>query len=150
MKKVLFICTANICRSPAAAAIFNALAGDRGMDARSESAGVAAREGRRIASETASALEEIGIYAGEHRAAQVSRSMVEDADLVLTMNGRHVERARALLGDLPEYVRVLPEHATGMPGSSIPDPYGYTMPAHRATVRQLLEYVEIMLDRLEK
>jgi protein-tyrosine phosphatase len=150
MKKILFICTANICRSPAAEAIFNALAGDREMNARAKSAGVAALEGREIAPETAAALEEIGVYAGEHRASQVSREIIEGADLVLTMNGRQVEKARSLMGNLPEYVHVLPEYATGVPGSSIPDPYGYTMPAHRATVRQLLEYVEIILDRLEK
>lgn len=41
MGRVLFICTANICRSPMAVGIFDALAGDMGLDFRSESAGVA-------------------------------------------------------------------------------------------------------------
>lgn len=150
MKRVLFVCTANICRSPAAEAIFNALVADRGMDYRAESAGVAALEGRTTAKETAAALEEVGIYAGEHRARQVSRLMVEEADLVLAMNGGHVERARTLIGTLPEYAHVLPEYATGVPGSSISDPYGYTMPAHRATVRHILECVEAVLDRLQE
>lgn len=150
MKKILFICTANICRSPAAEAIFNALAGDREMNARAKSAGVAALEGREMAPETAAALEEIGVYAGEHRASQVSREIVEGADLVLTMNGRHAEKSRSLLGDPPEYIHILPEYATGIPGSSVPDPYGYTISAHRATVRQLLECIEMLLDRLEK
>lgn len=149
MKKALFICTANICRSPATEAIFNALAGDRGLDVRATSAGVAALEGRSMAPATVAALEEVGIYPGEHRAAQVSRDMVEEADLVLTMNVRHVEKTHALLGELPDYVHVLPEYATNVPGSSIPDPYGYTIPAHRATVRQLIECVELVLGRLE-
>lgn len=44
MKKVLFVCTANVCRSPMAAAIFNALAEDRDLPFRAESTGVAALE----------------------------------------------------------------------------------------------------------
>lgn len=150
VKKVLFVCTANICRSPAAEAIFNALTGDRGMDLRADSAGVSALEGRRISAETAAALEEIGIYAGGHRASQMSRAMIEDADLVLTMNERQVEKIRALPGSIPEYVHVLPEYAPGISASGIPDPYGYTMSAHRATVRLLLECVEAILGMVEE
>lgn len=150
MKKVLFVCTANICRSPAAEAIFNALAGDRNIEARAESAGVSALEGRRIPPETATALEEIGVYAGDHRASQVSRSMIEDADLVLTMNDRHMDKIQALLGRLPEYVHVLPEYAMRASGAEVPDPYGYTVSAHRTTVRLLIECIEILLDPLEK
>jgi protein-tyrosine-phosphatase len=150
VKKVLFICTANICRSPAAEAIFNALAGDRKLDVQAVSAGVSAISDRGIAPETAMALEEVGIYAGGHRSTPVTRDMVEVADLILTMNERHVEELRDMLPDLPDYVHVLPEYATGAPGSSIPDPYGYTISAHRATVRQLLECIEILLGRLEK
>ena len=41
-KKVLFVCTANICRSPMAEAMFNALAEDKGLPFRAESAGVMA------------------------------------------------------------------------------------------------------------
>lgn len=75
--------------------------------------------------------------------------MVEEADLVLTMNGQHLEEIRTMLGSPPEHTHVLPEYAMDIPGSSIPDPYGYTISAHRATVRQLLECVEKILDRLE-
>lgn len=102
-----------------------------------------------MAPEMISSLEEMGIYAGKHGARQVSKTLVEEADLVLTMNERHIVRTKELLGDLPEYIHVLPEYATGTPGSSIADPYGYTMPAYRAVIRQLLECVEIVLKRLE-
>ena len=42
VKRVLFMCTADICRSPMAAAILNALAGDCDLPLRAEGAGVAA------------------------------------------------------------------------------------------------------------
>jgi protein-tyrosine phosphatase len=64
LKKVLFVCTANICRSPMAEAIFNALAEDRGLEFRAESAGVAALRDEPMAPNASAALEEIGVYAG--------------------------------------------------------------------------------------
>ena len=68
MKKVLFVCTANICRSPMAAALFNAPAEDRSLPFRAESAGTAALEGTPMAENTLAALEEVGNYPGPHRA----------------------------------------------------------------------------------
>jgi protein-tyrosine-phosphatase len=41
-KKILFVCTANICRSPMAEAMFNALAEERELGWRAQSAGVTA------------------------------------------------------------------------------------------------------------
>jgi protein-tyrosine phosphatase len=150
VKKILFVCTGNICRSPAAEAIFNALARDRGMESRATSAGVHSLQGRGIAEETAMALEEIGIPYEGHRARQLNRSMVREADLVLVMSEGHAEEVRTLLGELPGHVHVLPVYATGVPGSSIADPYGYTISAHRAAVRHILECVERLIDHLGK
>jgi protein-tyrosine phosphatase len=48
IKQILLVCTANVCRSPMAEAIFNALAEERGLAWRAESAGVAALEGEDI------------------------------------------------------------------------------------------------------
>ncbi len=85
MKTILFVCTANICRSPMAEAIFNALAEDRDLPFRAESAGTAALEGRGMAPNAVAALEEAGIYAKPHGARQVSEAMLEGSELVLTM-----------------------------------------------------------------
>ena len=56
-KKVLFVCTANVCRSPMAEAIFNALAEERGLLWRAESAGVAALVDEDITPNARAALE---------------------------------------------------------------------------------------------
>ena len=138
-KQILFVCTANICRSPMAAAMFNALAEERGLAYRAESAGVAA-------------LGELGIHAGDHRARRVSEEMLEGADLVLTMGPQHVAALRRLGAHLQGgKVYALPEYALGASGEEgIPDPYGNTMTAYRASVRQLLGCVEGLMERLER
>jgi protein-tyrosine-phosphatase len=151
-KQILFVCTANICRSPMAAAMFNALAEERGLAYRAESAGVAALVDEDMAPNARAALGELGIYAGDHRARRVSEEMLEGADLVLTMGPQHVAALRRLGAD-PKGGKVyaLPEYALGASGEEgIPDPYGNTMTAYRASVRQLLECVEGLMERLER
>ncbi len=150
-KQILFVCTANVCRSPMAEAIFNALAEERGLAWRAESAGVAALVGEDITPNARAALDEVGIYANEHRARQVGEEMLEEADLVLAMGPRHVAALRGRFRDLSERVYALPQYALGAPPEEgIPDPYGQTMTAFRASVRQLLEYTEALVGRLER
>jgi protein-tyrosine phosphatase len=68
VKKVLFVCTANTCRSPMAWAIFDTLAEDKGLRFRAESVGTEALEGTAIAENAVAAPEEAGIYPGLHSA----------------------------------------------------------------------------------
>ena len=134
-----------------AEAIFNALAEERGLAWRAQSAGVAALIDENIAPHTRTALEEVGIYAETHHARQVSEEMLEEADLVLTMGPRHVAALRGRFGDLRGKIYTLPEYATGASGEEgIPDPYGHTMTAYRASVRQLLGYLDPLIGQLEK
>ena len=148
VKKVLFVCTANICRSPMAQAIFNALAEDEGLTFRAESAGTAALEGRPMAENTRAALEEAGIYPGPHSARQVSEEIIEEAELVLAMSPQHAATLRRLGGEPPRGIHALPEYADGVVGEGVPDPIGLTMTAHRSILRQLYEYVERAAGRL--
>ncbi len=95
------------------------------------------------------ALEELGVYPEAHRARNVERAMVEAADLVLAMGPQHVARIERFFEGLPEKAHVLPAFVVGAPESEeVPDPYGHTMIAHRATARQLLGYVEHLLAYL--
>jgi protein arginine phosphatase len=64
LKTVLFVCTANICRSPMAGAVFDALAEDGTLPFRAQSAGTVVLEGRAMAPNTLAALEEAEIYPG--------------------------------------------------------------------------------------
>jgi protein-tyrosine phosphatase len=149
VKKVLFVCTANICRSPMAAAMFNALAEDGDLSFRAQSAGTAALEGKPMAENSLAALEEAGIYPEPHRARPVSEAMIEEAELVLAMTSKHVATLRQLGSEPPRGIHTLPQYATGAAGVGIPDPYGLTIAAYRNTLRQLYEYVEHVVDRLE-
>ena len=148
MKTVLFVCTANICRSPMAEAIFNALAEDGDLPVRAQSAGTAALEGSTIAPNAVAALEEAGIYPGPHGARRFNKEMLGGTDLVLTMTPKHTATVRRLGKEPAGGVHTLQGYATGVLGDGIPDPYGLTIAAYRSILRQLYEHVERAVGRL--
>ena len=61
MKKVLFVCSGNTCRSPMAQACFNDLAKKRGIDAVAFSAGLYTQDGLPYAANTLEVLQDNGI-----------------------------------------------------------------------------------------
>jgi protein-tyrosine phosphatase len=149
-QRVLFVCTANICRSPMAEAIFDALASDASIPCESSSAGTAALVGRPIAPHAREALDEVGVPSDGHRARQVNDAMLREADLVFAMTPRHVEAMRRISTVPPEKIRTLIGYANGAPDlEGIPDPYGQTMAAYRASARQIFEYVQRLVTRLK-
>ena len=150
MRKVLFVCRANVCRSPMAEAIFNALAADAGVAYEARSAGVAALVGEPIAPYAGAVLEEAGIYyADGHRARQVDEAMLEEAALVLAMTPRHAATLRRLSATSAPKVHTLVGYANGAPDpEGISDPYGQPMLAYRASVRRILECVDLLVSSL--
>ncbi len=85
---VLFVCTANICRSPAAEYLARHLIGEQDFVFRS--AGFLF-EGRDITDKMAHTLESQGILdAKDHRSHILDDATLEAADLIFTMESRHL------------------------------------------------------------
>lgn len=150
MKRVLFICTANICRSPMAAGIFNALAEEQGLEASAGSAGVSALVGEPAAPHAHRVTGEFGINLNEHRARQVDPASLEDADLVLTMTSVHRDLLRREFDRYSGKVYTLPEYAADDLGAGIADPYGHNVGAYRASAREILGYIERTVERMKE
>jgi protein-tyrosine phosphatase len=149
--KLLFVCTANICRSPMAESIFNTLVSDAAIPYEARSAGVAALVGEPIATNARTVLEEAGIQAGEHRARQVDRAMLEEAILVLAMTPQHVAALNRLAGGLSEKIWTLPGYAKGASAAEgIADPYMMPVSAYRASMREIFECVDRVVRKLQE
>lgn len=111
--RILFVCTGNICRSPQAERLVRAEFRRRGFDSviQASSAGVAALVGEPM--DPAAAAQTIGLGGDPsgHLARQLDAAMVEDADLVLTMERAHRARVVRLVARANRYAFTLPEFA---------------------------------------
>lgn len=96
--RLLVVCTANQCRSPLGEVIARADLGRRGVPAVVASAGFLAG-GAPAAEGSVLAASRRGLDLRGHVSRRLEPGMVEEADVVLTMEGAHVMR---LVGDWPD------------------------------------------------
>lgn len=124
MAAVLLVCTANICRSPMAEAIFKAKLGDAFKTI--ESAGVHADpRGGPVDARAAAALARHK-YSLERkwRSRRVEPEDLGRYDLVLAMEAEHVEALRKKAAPaLQARILLLTDFLPDMAGQDIPDPY---------------------------
>ena len=101
MRRVLLICTANVCRSPLAQGLLKKQLSDQGLGGEWEvnSAGSWTEGGVPVDPLVREMLADRGIKAGEWRSREVTEKMLVEANLVLTMEAGHQE---ALQVEFPE------------------------------------------------
>lgn len=169
---VLFVCTANQCRSVMAEALAAHVL-QRMPDPPPltfGSAGTSALAGSPPTEVTARTLRIAGIDLAGHRSRELDRRIVADADLVLTMTRGHIAAvlaqdrsagrrtftlagfARAVRGraaDSPEaLVDVANEFAEVHADDDVPDPVGHGDAAHQICAARLLQLVRVVVAAL--
>ena len=146
MKRILFVCTGNTCRSPLAEHLLKAMAKDR---YEVKSAGIAAFDGDQASQQVHHVLEEKGIVI-QHQAQSVTPELIDWADLVLTMTKQH---ERILQESFPEQVEKIAalkayvmEQETNL---DVADPFGGSLEVYRQTRNELEELLERLIEKEE-
>jgi protein-tyrosine-phosphatase len=147
-KKVLFVCTGNTCRSPIAEGLLKKMAQDHQIPLDVQSAGFAAFAGVPPASEAVEACREKGIDISGHQSQPLSKSLVMESDLILTMTGKHKEMIVKKMPALEPKVSLLSEFA-GSRTEDVEDPVGQPLESYRKTLGQMEGYLQKSFDRFK-
>ncbi len=148
LKRVLFVCTGNVCRSPMAEGLLRQLAKWRNLPIEVRSAGTHALVGEPATKEAVATLSEMGITIADHRAQQVTKELLTWADLVLTMESEHRLWILNAWSDVEDKVFTLSEFV-GRRGA-IEDPYGGGKEAYRLVKDLLIDLILDLVDRLKE
>jgi len=170
--RVLFVCTANICRSPAAEVLARAQFGE--TDKAFRSAGFM-YDDKACPDHMVTSLAELGVDATGHRSYMLNEPSLQAADIVLTMEGKHVQDATLIAPDMFHKIFPLKQAASmladGPPMAledflaeanqsrdprqylddrwDVSDPYGGRLRGYKKAVLEIRSLVETTIGRLK-
>ena len=137
MPSILFVCSANQCRSPMAQVLFEAFLVGKGVreEWRVESAGVWAYEGSRATTNAQKAMAERDLDLSQHLSQPADSTLLKQFDLTLVMEQRHKTVLQEQNPQLVDRIYLMREIA-GQEGD-FADPVGGSLERYRAAADEL-------------
>lgn len=147
-RKIMFVCTGNICRSAMAEAILKDKLKNRKIDEKFVvcSSGIYAYKGDTSTYEALKTMkDEYNIDLSNHRAVPIRDSKIEEMDLILCMTASHKNSLNYIYPNLENKTFLLKEYV-GLEGE-VEDPWGGTLNTYLKCAKELDKYIELLLKK---
>lgn len=149
LKKLLFVCSGNTCRSPLAEGIAKKIFPEELLTKVAiSSAGSSAVDGHPASPLAVEVAGKGSIDLSGHRARLLDRSLVKDADLIITMGAKHRETVGVIDPAALRYTYLLTDFCDDESGD-IPDPIGFGIDEYEKTYRVLENCIRRLAERME-
>jgi len=139
--RILVVCTGNICRSPVAESLLKSRLPEKTVT----SAGTMAMVGSGADPSAIAVGMSAGLDLSTHRATQLTQSMLQEADLVLTLDATHSDW---ITRRFPQYRGKVHKLGKWQQDSDVPDPYRRSKAAFESVHSQMTSMVADWADRL--
>ena len=154
VKRVLFVCSANCCRSLMGERCFNQMSQDTGMSVTSISAGIAPFSGLHPTSEVLKILENESIDATDHRSQRITEKMLSGVDMVVVMAKMHYDFIAQKFPEHKGKVFLLTDFYNGdfahMTQEGVPDPIKMNKSFYENVFMIIKEAVVSLIEKLSK
>lgn len=147
-RKIMFVCTGNICRSAMAEALLKKKVEDKKISDKylSCSSGIHAYPGDISTYEACKIMkDEYGIDLSNHRATAIRDSKIEEMDLILCMTNSHKNSLNMIYPNLKDRVFLIKEYV-GLEGE-VDDPWGYPLNVYSKCAKDLNEYIDLLIQK---
>lgn len=148
---IVTVCTANICRSPMAAALLQHALRAQPEPLRSLevlSAGVAARQGEKVSANSVHALKKVGLDISDHTSRPLTPELVSKALAIFVMTESHRAMINLSFEPPPRNVHLFREFMPGGAEREIPDPFGGPLKHYEACRDEMVEAIPGLIDHL--
>ena len=152
-KLVVFVCTANVCRSPMAEKLLeDAFAKSKiRKKLRVFSAGLTAVEGDKASGNSVAACEEVGLDLSDHRSSTLTQGTLQNASAIFCMTESHralMQMYFELSEDAPIFL--MREFMEGVPDKELPDPFGQDLAVYRDCRDKMIEALPSIIEWVEQ
>lgn len=152
IKKIMFICTGNICRSAMAEGLFKKILKDKEKeDIKVFSAGIHASTGEYATDEAVTVMkEEYDVNILNHRSTNVKESKIRDMDLILCATHAHKTTLQYMYPELAYKIFTMKEYVQEPENTDkdIDDPWGYTLVVYRRCAKEIYDVLNKLVEKI--